>query len=262
MSGRMHDVVARAGVPAVVLGSAVVALQVAYPLAPAGAVRDGLTVVTVLVFFAASVAHAALRRGGTFAAWLVLVGGGVGLAVEVLGVATDLPFGPYEYTGSLGPRFAGVPLVIPLAWTMMAYPAFVAARWLVRAGWARVAVGAWALAAWDLYLDPQMVDAGHWAWHSDAAAVMGIPWTNFAGWALVAVVVLGLLELGAARLGADRPADRVADAVPLALYLWVYASSLLAHLAFLGLRSSAVLGGIGMGMVAVPLAARLRRGPA
>jgi putative membrane protein len=45
----------------------------------------------------------------------------------------------------------------------------------------------------------------------------------------------------------------------LALYLWTYASSVLAHAVFLGLPASAAWGGLGMGAVAVPLAVRLSR---
>ena len=43
------------------------------------------------------------------------------------------------------------------------------------------------------------------------------------------------------------------DTVPYALYLWTYASSVLAHAAFFGLPASALWGGLGMGLVAVPL---------
>ena len=49
-------------------------------------------------------------------------------------------------------------------------------------------VGGVALAAWDLFLDPQMVDAGHWTWaHPDPGLplVPGVPLTNYAGWLVV-----------------------------------------------------------------------------
>ena len=49
------------------------------------------------------------------------------------------------------------------------------------------------------------------------------------------------------------------DAVPYALYLWTYASSVLALAAFFGLPAAALWGGLGMGAVAVPLAWSLRR---
>jgi putative membrane protein len=44
-----------------------------------------------------------------------------------------------------------------------------------------------------------------------------------------------------------------------ALYLWTYASSILAHAVFLDLPSSAAWGAVAMGPVAVPLAVTLWR---
>ncbi len=55
-------------------------------------------------------------------------------------------------------------MVIPLAWVMMAWPALVVARTLATRGAAVIAIGAVALTTWDVFLDPQMVAAGHWAW--------------------------------------------------------------------------------------------------
>ena len=45
----------------------------------------------------------------------------------------------------------------------------------------------------------------------------------------------------------------------LALYLWTYVSSILALLAFFGLRAAALWGALGMGLVALPLAVTLVR---
>ena len=183
---------------------------------------------------------------------LLLVAGGGGLVAEAVGVATGFPFGRYEYADTLGPAVLGVPVVIPLAWVMMTWPAYLVAARLVRSRPARVAVGAVALASWDLFLDPQMVAAGHWRWDDPLPSLPGVPTvplTNYAGWLLVAAVLMLLLP-------APSAAD---DTVPYALYLWTYASSVLAHAAFFGLPASALWGGLGMGLVAVPLALSLRR---
>ena len=245
---------ARARVPAV-LAAAVVLAQVAYPLTPTGSARDGLTVATVVLFAAASLAHAGLTRGPRAALGLLAVAGGGGLVAESVGVATGVPFGAYDYTGTLGPAVLGVPLVIPLAWTMMAWPAYLVGARLARGPAARVAVAALALAAWDLFLDPQMVDAGHWTWADPVPGLPGVPTvplTNYAGWVAVAVLLMALLS----RVVPVEPL--AADAVPYGLYLWTYGSSVLAHLAFFGLPASAAWGAAGMGLVAVPLALALR----
>ena len=68
-----------------------------------------------------------------------------------------------------------------------------------------------------------------------------VPLTNYLGWLLVAVVLM-------AAAGRGRPtAPARDDTVPYALYLWTYASSVLAHAVFLGLPASALWGGLGMG---------------
>ncbi len=237
----------------VALAVLVVLLQVAYPLVPQGSARDDLTVATVVVFFAASVTHAVAWRGARFTAVLLAATAGGGFAVEVLGVATGLPFGAYVYADSLGPMAAGVPLIIPLAWTMMAYPAYVVTRRLTASRWVGIPLAGWALTSWDLYLDPQMVDAGHWSWDSAGPAILGIPLSNFAGWFLVATLMMAVLHAAAGGPSAGQD-TRPDDTVPALLYLWVYASSLLAHAVFFGLPGSAALGAVGMGVIAVPLA--------
>ena len=152
--------------PWVLVGAAVL-VQIVYPLVP-DALRTEVTVASVLVFCAASLADAARVHGLRGAAVLLAVAGGGGLLVEAVGVHTGVPFGAYAYTGDLGAEVLGVPVVVPLAWAMMAWPALVVGRTLAaprcRSRWS----AARALAAWDLFLDPQMVDAGHWTWaHPD-----------------------------------------------------------------------------------------------
>lgn len=237
------------------LGAATVVLEIGYPLV-SGRTRDLLTMVTVGVFFLASSAHALEWRGLRWTAVLVAVTAGSGFLVEAVGTRTGQPFGDYAYAGTLGARLAGVPLVIPLAWTMMAYPALHAARRLTDSAWARALVGGWALASWDLFLDPQMVDAGHWRWSHVGAALPGVPdvpLSNFAGWVLAAVVLMAVLG----RLLPDRRQGD--DLMPHTLYLWTWASSVLSNLAFFGRPAVAAWGGLGMGLVAVPLALVLRR---
>jgi uncharacterized membrane protein len=236
----------RAGTVAWALTGAAVLTQIVYPLVPDGS-RTGITLASVVVFCAASVADAARVHGLRGAAVLLTVAGGGGLLAEAVGVHTGLPFGTYAYTGDLGPQLLGVPVVVPLAWTMMAWPALVVGRALARRVPVALVAGP-ALAAWDLFLDPQMVDAGHWTWaHPEPALplVPGVPLTNYAGWLLVATAMTALLD----RLLAPhaRPSGPAA-----ALYLWAYGSSVLAHVVFFDRPGSALVGGVVMGAVAVP----------
>jgi uncharacterized membrane protein len=234
------------------LTGATVLVQIVYPLLPATA-RTEVTVVSVLLFSSAAVSDATRVHGPRGGAVLLAVAGGGGLLVETVGVHTGVPFGRYAYTGDLGVQILGVPAVVPLAWTMMAWPALVVGRALARRLPVAL-VGGLALAAWDLFLDPQMVDAGHWIWaHPQPALplVPGVPLTNYAGWVVVSVAVVGALD----RLlpGHARPPGPGA-----ALYLWTYGSSVLAHVVFFDRPGSALVGGLVMGALALPFAHALR----
>ena len=228
-------------------------LQIAYPLV-SGQARDRLTVVTVVVFFLASTSHALVHRGARWTAAYVLVTAGTGLLAEAVGTATGVPFGRYDYADSLGATLLGVPVVVPLAWAMFAYPCLLVGQRLARTPLGAAAVGGAALASWDLFLDPQMVQAGHWRFTDVQASLPGapgIPLSNYLGWLLVAVVMVGVLQL----LG-RRDAD---DRLPAALFLWTYVSSVLANAVFFGRPAVALVGGVGMGLVAVPYALATRR---
>jgi len=285
--------------------------QVSYPLL-AGPALTVSTVVTVVAFAAASLSHAAWAFGPRAAALTGLCAAGLGLLSEAVGVATGLPFGGYRYAASLGWQLAGVPLVVPLAWTMMAYPAVLLARLLARrpgeqpgeqaGGTApsqrrRLVValtGGWTLAAWDLFLDPQMVSAGHWTWTSPQLhlpGVPGIPLSNGAGWLLVGTVIVAALDRvlpavprvpvaalpspggagtpgheGRSR-GTGRPGrhpgmtwSRPFDAVPAALLAWTWLGSTLANLAFFDRPAVAGYGVVAMAVTVGPYLLAVRRG--
>ncbi len=249
-----------------VCGPLVVLAQILYSVTEPRA-RLATTVAAVAAFAAASVCDAAARSGPRAAGALVLVAGGGGLVAEAVGVHTGVPFGDYRYTGTLGPEVLGVPVLVPLAWIMMCWPALLVGRalagWLraARPAWLVVPLGAWALASWDVFLDPQMVDAGHWAWADPVPAlpgVTGVPLTNYAGWLLVAALMVAALHRHTAPIRPARELDVRTGPAPL-LYLWTYGSSVWAHAAFFGRPWVSLVAGVLMGVAAVPFAVLLWR---
>jgi putative membrane protein len=232
------------------LAAAVVALQLPYPLVH-GHARNALTVATVVVFAAASVAHGRATGGGQRVAALCAVGV-IGFGAEVLGVHTGVPFGDYHYTGGLGPTVASVPVLIALAWLMMAQPAACVAARLAHHRWRRVVIAAVALAGWDVFLDPQMVDAHHWRWthpHPHLPGINTVPLSNYGGWLLVSLLVMLLLHTTQTqRFGA-----RGGDGPMVMLWVWTWLSSTLANLAFFHRPAVALWGFVAMGVVGIPL---------
>jgi putative membrane protein len=236
--------------------AALVLVQICYPLT-SGGIRAALTVTTVLIGYVLSILHALLTRGARAAAALIAIATGGGFAVEAIGVATGFPFGTYDYSGELGPKLLGVPLIIPLAWTWMAWPAWLAAIRLSTRTTGRIAIAGFGLAAWDVFLDPQMVAEGYWRWHDPTPALPGVPGVpigNYLGWLGFTMLLMAAL---AAAAGETTPSSH--DAPIIALWFWTYASSVLAHAVFLDLPGSAAWGAVGMGAVVLSLAVRLSR---
>jgi uncharacterized membrane protein len=256
-----------AWVPGVLAGAGIAA-QVCYPLLDGDALSV-LTIAAVLLLSAAAVTHAAIHLGPAAAGLLLAGSAGIGLVAEVAGVRTGVPFGAYTYGDGLGPQLLDVPVLVPLAWTMIAYPALLAGRTLAgRAGraWLPVAVpvgllGGWTLAAWDLYLDPQMVAAGRWTWQHPTPGlpgVAGVPLTDYAGWLAVAVLIVAVLH----RL-LPAPDPGPPDGVPAAVLAWTWIGGALGNLAFFGRPAVAAYGAVAMGVTVLPyvvLVLRERRG--
>ncbi len=250
-----------AGTPAIahrvvlVLLALGVLTQISYPLLSGLGLRAA-TIGSVLLLAAAGVLHAGTSLGPRAALVLLLVAGGVGLSAEAVGIRTGFPFGAYHYTGTLGAELLGVPLVVVAAWTMMAYPCLLLGRALTPR--LPVLSGAPALAAWDLYLDPQMVSAGHWRFAHPSPALPGlggIPLTNYAGWLLTAVVLLTLLH----RLLPRHSRPEVPGWPPAVLLAWTWAGSAVANLFFFDRPAVAAWGVLGMGASVGPYLWRLTR---
>jgi lycopene beta-cyclase len=157
--------------------------------------------------------------------------------VEAIGSTTGLPFGQYSYTDNLQPQLVHVPLIIPLAWFMMLPPAWAIAQ--VVAGerhWAFILVSAAAFTAWDLFLDPQMVSWDLWIWEQPGG-YFGIPWLNYGGWFLTAVVLTAVI----------RP-QRLPQRPLLLIYTITWALETVGLLFFWGLVGPALVGFAGMGL--------------
>jgi uncharacterized membrane protein len=147
--------------------------------------------------------HAGIRWLPVFAAVYA-----VSFLSEFLGTSYGIPFGGYQYSSLLGPKwFDRVPWVIPLSWFTMAIPSYALARSMgaARGPVARILFASALLVAWDLALDPAMSAlTPYWIW-SETGPYYGMPWMNLVGWYVTAVVLMAAL----AALRADRWIDRL-----------------------------------------------------
>ena len=165
----------------------------------------------------------------------------VGWAAEAIGSKTGVPFGAYHYTARLQPQLLGVPLLIPLAWLMMLPPAWAVGQRIVgrASGLAYVLVSALAFTAWDLFLDPQMVHWGLWAW-DQPGQYFGIPLVNYAGWVLVSALITLLASAFGRPLTLGRPL--------LVVYTLTWLIETVGLILFWGMIGPALAGFVGMGL--------------
>ena len=228
-------------------------LQIMWPLAD-GQQRTVLTIVTVMVFAGTSVAHTWLNFGAGWALCYLCITFAFAFAIEAVGTGTGFPFSPYDYTSALGIQVLSVPLIVPLAWAMTAYPVLLLARRLTNAlggGHAyRItcsAIGALAMTAWDLFLEPQMVSAGYWIWAPNPTSlpgVPGIPAVNYLGWLGASFVLMFLLSY--------LPARNVSEVVPATLWTWTWVGGIVSNAFFFDRPSVAFVGGVAMAVVTIP----------
>ena len=130
------------------------------------------------------------RRGA-----LALAGVAVfGVAVEIVGANTGLPFGAYRYTDALRPRVLGAPLVIGAAWMALVAQSWSLVAPLRLTRTLAVLLAATLTTAVDFVIDPLAANQlGYWRWQR-AGLYYGIPATNFAGWLLTSLAALAIFS--------------------------------------------------------------------
>lgn len=244
---RRFDSRRRARQLASALQAGVVVSQVLYGLrSPRG---PAATRALLLALVSASAAEAAAARGVRRGGGSLASAAVTGFAAELVGVRTGFPFGRYSYSGRLGPRVGGVPLLAAGAWAAMARPAWVTAGWVSAKPARRVPVAAGALMAWDVFLDPRMAREGYWTWQSHGR-YEGIPATNFLGWLITGAVAFAVI----ARLDPAAPGPE--DDGALFQYSWTWLGESFANGVLWDRRATAVAGAGAMGAIALPALGR------
>jgi putative membrane protein len=178
-----------------------------------------------LVFVVFALMHCTALEGFRRTAFFFAISAVVSYVMEELGVRTGLIFGAYHYSDRLGAKLGHVPVIIPLAWFMMIYPAWMAARALLRGVdvhtipglTALAAVAAMVMTAWDVVMDPGMSAAHNWVWEK-GGAYFGVPRHNYAGWLLTTFLVYWIAGWVWRDARRRTPAAKVFDALPVIVY--------------------------------------------
>jgi len=119
--------------------------------------------------------------------------------IEYVGVTTGWPYGAFEYGIDLGPMlFGAVPVGLPVFFFPLVLNSYLLCLLLLddRAAspLVRLPVVVGTVLAVDFVLDPGAVALGFWA-YDGGGAYYGVPWSNYAGWVLSAIVAVGLFDI-------------------------------------------------------------------
>jgi putative membrane protein len=119
--------------------------------------------------------------------------------IELVGLATGLPYGEFTYGVALGPMLpGGVPRGLPAFFLPLVVNAYLLVALGLGSRWSlaryRLTATVAIVLAIDFVLDPAAVALGLWA-YAAPGAYYGVPLSNFAGWLLSATVATVLLDL-------------------------------------------------------------------
>jgi uncharacterized membrane protein len=259
--------------------------QPVYSLLPKDLEMAG-TLFIVVTSTAFAFSHLYVSQGARAAITMLLLCFVIAGSLEMLSVQTGFPYGWYSYSSKLGPGLAGVPLLVPLCWQMMAWNALSVAKLIVPKRWPKAAIiliAALALTAWDVFLDPQMVRAGLWTWARQGEYV-GIPLENYLGWLFTALILFAAFSRLTAFLSDERtkeekrlkmkdeskgsrvsllsfvfPRSSAVDSrltwfaiLPVLSYVWTWFGSSIVNVFWWGQPVVGLAGFIAMGLFAVP----------
>jgi len=129
---------------------------------------------------------------------------GVATLFESMSLRTGFPFGHYWFTDLMGPKIAGLPIFLALAYVGMGYISWVVSRAILGEAdrplsGSRVVLlpllASVVMTSWDLSMEAVWAGIDHaWVWR-DGGPYYGVPISNFLGWFLTVYVFYQLFAL-------------------------------------------------------------------
>lgn len=119
--------------------------------------------------------------------WVAVLVFILGFTAEWIGVHKGWLFGSYYYGVNLGPKIAGVPLIIGINWAMLTVVTGAITTVFIKRPWAIVVVAALLMTGLDYVMEPVAVENGYWFWKEGR-----IPVFNYICWFFVALLAQGI----------------------------------------------------------------------
>jgi putative membrane protein len=187
----------------------------------------------VFVFLGAYLVLAGLHLGGGRTLLFLVLGYVIAWLAELCSIHYGFPFGMYYYIQTTINQelwVAGVPFMDSLSYVFLAYASYTTALLAVgrgswrgrlfqldedealRKSWATLILGAVLMMTLDVVIDPLALRGSRWFLgqiygYPDPGVYFGVPLSNFMGWFLVALIMIGVLQDIATRPFKGRPWD-------------------------------------------------------
>lgn len=206
----------------------------------------------MLSMLAICIWHSWIVKGRNVTIAFFLIAWFVSWFCEFIGHNWGWFFGHYKYTGTLGPRIGGVPILIIVTWSVIIYAAYMLIDWLlglkgvVRAktwlgktlwGLLIAATSATLVCAWDLMVDPfatsrvwlTAVQKEPWWWWEGGPYLRelqvwkgsgGVPIGNFVGWWLAPFFIILIFYMIFQKR--NLISEKLVNTVPLLVYAFIY----------------------------------------
>jgi uncharacterized membrane protein len=179
----------------------------------------------VFIFLGAYLLIATWHLGAGRALAFLVLGYLISWAAEIWSIHFGFPFGEYLYIPATVNQeiwVAGVPFMDSLSYVFLAYASYCLAlvaltpgRWerrryylrgetAMQGGWRPLILGAVLMVALDMVIDPVALRGYRWFLgqiygYPEPGVYFGVPLSNFAGWFLVALVLIRVLQVLATR---------------------------------------------------------------
>jgi putative membrane protein len=147
------------------------------------------------------------QNNKNFAFWIFVISTAVlGMAVEIIGVNTQLLFGSYNYGDMLGTQFKNVPFIIGINWFVIIYCSGITIHTILMKAIYKVSEetatppmmlkavsvivdGATLAVFFDWIMEPAAIQLGYWKWVGN-----DIPLYNYLCWLVVSAILLTIFH--------------------------------------------------------------------
>ena len=113
-----------------------------------------------------------------------------GYLIEVIGVQSQILFGPYAYDTSLGPKIMGVPPTMGINWWTLIYCSGISLQQLRLPSYGVILLGAFIMVCLDLFIEPVAIEHLFWHWME-----YPIPFKNYIAWFCLSIPLLWIFTI-------------------------------------------------------------------